>query len=81
VLESHVEVVPNLDCLVPRCADDDGVLGVVVESDRGNPVSVGVLLNSELALSNSVPNLEVLISSTTGNLSVIWGEGNCENIS
>lgn len=81
VLESHVKVVPNLDCLVPGSTDNDGVLGVVVESDRGDPVSVSVLLDSELALSNSVPNLEVLISSTTGNLSVIWGERNSKDIS
>jgi len=42
---------------------------------------VSVLLNGELALSNSVPNLEVLVSSTASNLSVIRGEGDGKNVS
>lgn len=42
---------------------------------------MGVLFNGELALSNSVPDLKVLISSTTGDLSVIWGESDGKNVS
>lgn len=81
VLKGHGGVVPNLDCLVPWSANNDGVLGILVEFNAGNPVRVSTWLNSEFALSNSVPDLEVLISSTTGNLSVIWGEGNGKNVS
>lgn len=81
VLEGHSLVVPHLDGLVPWSADNDGVLGILVEFNAGNPVSVSILLNSEFALSNGVPDLEVLISSTTGNLSVIGGEGNGKNVS
>ena len=39
------------------------------------------LFNGEFALSNGVPDLEVLVSATTGNLSVVWGESNSEDIS
>jgi len=53
----------------------------LVEFNAGDPVSVSVLLNGEFALSNGVPDLKVLVSSTTGNLSVIWGEGNSKNVS
>jgi hypothetical protein len=53
----------------------------LVEFNAGNPISVCVLFNCEFALSNSVPNLQVLISSSTGNLSVIWWESNWKNIS
>lgn len=42
---------------------------------------MSVLLNGESALSNSVPDLKVLISSTTGDLSVIWGESDGKNVS
>ena len=42
---------------------------------------VGTLLDGELALTNGVPDLEVLVSATAGNLSVVGREGNCEDIS
>jgi hypothetical protein len=42
---------------------------------------MSVLLNGEFALSNGVPDLEVLVNTTTSDLSVIWGEGNGENVS
>lgn len=42
---------------------------------------MSVLLYSEFALSNGVPDLQVLVSSTAGNLSVIWGESNGKNVS
>ena len=81
VLQSHSLVVPHLDGLVPRCADNDGVLCVLVEFNAGNPVGVSILLYSEFALSNSVPDLEVLVSSTAGNLSVIRREGDGKDVS
>ena len=42
---------------------------------------MGVLLNGEFAFSDGVPDLQVLVSATAGNLSVVWGESNSENVS
>lgn len=74
VLKSHSLVIPDFDCLVPRSADNNWILSVLVELNARNPVGMGVLFNGEFAFSNGVPDLKVFISSTTGNLSVIWGE-------
>lgn len=41
---------------------------------------MGVLLDGELALSDGVPDLDVLISATGGNLSVVRGESAGEDI-
>ena len=41
---------------------------------------MSILLNGELALSNSVPDLDVLVSATTGNLSVVRGEGTSKSV-
>jgi hypothetical protein len=51
-------------------------------SDAGNPVGVWVLvgINGVLADSMDVPDLEILINGTGGNLSIVWGEGNREDI-
>jgi len=81
ILKSHGCVVPNLDCLIPRSRNDEGSLGILEELNCGNPVSVSALLNGEFALTNGVPDLEVLVSATAGNLSVVGGESNSENIS
>lgn len=81
VHERHGVVVPDLDGSVPGSRDNDWGLGVVVELDSGNPVSVSVFLNSELALSNGVPDLESLVSSSRGNLSVVWGHVDGKDIS
>lgn len=81
VLQTHGLVVPDLDGSVPWSTHNDGVLGVLVELDAWDPVSVGVLLNGELALAYGVPNLQVLVSAATGNLSVVRWKCNSENIS
>lgn len=81
VLQAHGLVVPHLDGLVPRGRHNDGALGVLVELNAGNPVGVSVLFDGELALSDGVPDLQVLISSSTCDLSVVGGEGNCEHVS
>ena len=81
VLEGHGLVVPYLDGLVPWGADNDGGLVVLVEFNAWNPISVSVLFYGEFALTNSVPDLDVLVSATGSDLSVIGGESNCENIS
>ena len=81
VLKSHSLVVPNLDGLVPRSTDDDGSLGVLVELHAGDPVSVSVLFNCELAFSDGVPDLKIFISAAAGNLSVVRRESNREDVS
>jgi hypothetical protein len=81
VLESHGLVVPDLDGLVPGGGDDDGGLHVLVEPHAGNPVGVGVLLDGELALADGVPDLEVSVDAAAGNLSVVGGEGDGEDVS
>jgi len=80
VLEGHHRVIPDLDGLIPGGGDNNWGLGVVVVSNARNPVGVRVLVNSELADSMDVPNLEGLINGSRGDLSVIWGESNGKDI-
>ena len=80
VHEGHVEVVPNLDGLIPRGGDaESGLLGVV-ETDHGDSVGMVVLVDGELALGTGVPDLDVLVEGTSDDLSVISGESNGEHI-
>jgi len=80
VLEGHDGVIPDLDGLIPGGGDDDWLLDIVEVSNAGDPVGMLVLVNGELADTVDVPNLEVLIDGTGGNLSIVWGEGNREDI-
>jgi len=80
VHKSHNGVIPNLDGLVPGGRDDDWGLEILEISDAGNPVSVLVGINGEFALTVDVPDLDLLVHGTGGNLSVIWGESNGQNI-
>ena len=80
VEKGHVEVIPDLDGLIPRGGDaESGLLGVV-ESDDGDGISMVVLVDGELALGTGVPNLDVLVEGTSDDLSVVGGEGNGQNI-
>lgn len=81
VHERHGVVVPDLDGFVPRGRYNDWGLGVMIELDGRYPVGVSVFLNGELALTNSVPDLESLVSSSRGNLSVVWREVDGKNVS
>lgn len=49
VHKGHVEVIPNLDGLVPGGSDTDCWLGGVVELNAGDGISVLVLVNGVLA--------------------------------
>mmetsp|Transcript_6445 Transcript_6445/g.9672 ORF Transcript_6445/g.9672 Transcript_6445/m.9672 type:complete len:223 (+) Transcript_6445:42-710(+) len=53
--------VPDLDDLVPSSGDDQGVGRGGGELDARDPVSVGVVLDGELALSQGVPELDHLV--------------------
>ena len=81
VEEGHVEVIPDLDGLIPRGGDaESGLLGVV-ETDNGDGISVLVLLDGVLALGAGVPDLDVSIERASDDLSVVSGKGNGENVS
>jgi len=81
VLKSHGCVIPNLDSLVPRGRNNEGGLGILEELNSGNPIVVSALLDGEFALTNGVPDLEVLVSATGGNLSVLRAESDGEDVS
>jgi len=74
VHEGHVQVVPDLDGLIPRGSHADGWLLGVVELNAGDGVSVLVLVNDVLALGSGVPDTDLSVSGTSDDLSVIWGE-------
>lgn len=76
MLQSHGLVAPHLDGLIIRSTHNQGILSVLVELHARHPVSVGILIDCELALTHCVPNLELFVSSSAGNLSVIGGESN-----
>jgi len=80
VHEGHHLVIPDIDGLIPGGRDNDWGSDIVEVSDAGNPVGMWVLVNGELALTVNVPNLNFLVHTTGSNLSIIWGEGNRENI-
>ena len=61
VLKGHDRVVPDLDSLIPRSRNNNWLLDIMEVSNTGNPVSVLVLINGELADTMDVPNLEVLV--------------------
>ena len=80
VHEGHDGVIPDLDGLIPRGGDNDWLLDIVEVSNAGNPVGMWVLVNGELADSVDVPNLDGFIDGSRGDLSVVWGESNGENV-
>ena len=80
VEKGHVEVIPNLDGLIPGGGDaKSGLLGVV-ESDNRDGISMVVLVDGELALGTGVPDFDVSVEGAGDDLSVISGEGNGEHI-
>ena len=79
--KGHVGVVPDLDGLVPRGGDAKGWLLGLVESNTGDGISVRVLLDGMLALRTGVPNLDLLVETSSDDLSVIRGKVDREDIS
>ena len=71
VHKSHVEVIPDLDGLVPGGGDADGWLLGVVESDAGDSIFVHVLVDGMLALGAGVPDLDLSVKTSGYDLSVI----------
>jgi len=60
--EFAVGKVPDLDEFIPTSRDDDGVLNVGGESHAADPLRVTLILNGVLALSQSIPQLDGLVS-------------------
>jgi hypothetical protein len=69
-----------LDELVPTSRDNNGVGGVGGEADSGGPFGVTVLDNVHLALTQSVPELDGLVTGGRDDLTVVRGEGDREDI-
>jgi len=70
VLDEEVGV-PDLESAVPASGGEEWSLLNWGVSDGANPVSVAVLFEGELALSNGVPELDGLVSTGGDDLSVV----------
>merc|ERR1739848_371669 len=79
-LEPAVGQVPDLDIFIPAARHNDGVLVVGGEPNARNPFSVTLLLDGVFALSQSIPQLDGLVSGSTDNLPVIGRKSNAQNI-
>jgi hypothetical protein len=75
-----VAQVPDLNELIPTSRDNHWVAWVRRETDGANPFSVSLFFNGVLAFSQSVPQLNGLISGTRDDLSVVSREGNTQNV-
>jgi len=80
VHQVHVEVVPNLDGLIPGSGDADCWLLGVVESNARHGISVLVFVNSVFAFGTGVPDFDIVVGTSSNDLSVINGKGNGENL-
>lgn len=80
-LELAVSKIPDLDDFVPASRNNDGVGLVGRESDAADPFTVrGVVIDGVFALSQSVPELDGLVSRSRDDLSVVCREGNTQNV-
>lgn len=70
--------IPDLDGLVPRGRDEERLGGVGREPDAGNPLAV--TLESVLALTENVPQLDGLVTRRGDDLTVVGGEGDAEDV-
>ena len=71
---------PYLDVFVPTARDNDGVLVVRREPDARHPFGVTFFLDSVLALSQGVPQLDGLVPGSGDNLTIVGGESDTQNI-
>lgn len=80
VLELAVGERPHLDDTVPAARNDDRVGGVWREPHARDPVLVAILGDGVLALAQSVPQLDRLVSGARDNLTVVGRKGDREDI-
>ena len=76
----HLGQIPDLDELIPTTGDDERVSRVRRETNTRNPLRVTIFSDVILALTESVPQLDRLITRTRNDLTVIGREGNGEDI-
>jgi len=79
-LQLEVLKAPDLDNVIPAARNSNGSSRVGGEGNIGSPLSVTVLLERELALTKSVPELDQTITTARHDLTVIGREGNSKNI-
>lgn len=77
-LDLAVGKVPDLDHLIPTTGNDHGIIRG--EPNAADPLLVSSIVDGELALTKSVPQLDGLVTGSRDNLSVISRESNAENI-
>jgi hypothetical protein len=70
----------HLNQLIPAARYDNGVLGVGAEADARNPLGVALFGDGELAVAESVPELDGAVSRAGDDLSVVGGEGDGEDV-
>jgi hypothetical protein len=63
-----------LDQLVPAAGHNHGVLGVGAESNARSPLSVALVSDCVLAVTESVPQLDGAVTRTRDDLSVVGRE-------
>jgi len=71
---------PNLDKSIPSSGDDDWVGWIRRETYTADPFTMSFFCDGEFAVTESVPELDCLISAATDYLSVVGGEGDGEDI-
>jgi len=76
----HLGQIPDLDELIPTTGNDERVSRVRRETNTRNPLRVTIFSDVILALTESVPQLDRLITRTRNDLTVISREGNREDI-
>lgn len=69
-----------LDELVPTSGDNDGVLGVGAEAHARDPLRVALLGDGVLAVTQSVPQLDGLVTGTRDDLAVVGGERDRQDV-
>lgn len=79
-LELAHSQVPDLHHLIPTSGDDQRSGQVGRESHTRHPFTVTILGDDELALAQSVPQVDCLISRTRHDLTVIGGESDRQDI-
>jgi len=79
-LDSAGNEFPYLDQLVPTSGNDDWILWVGGEPHARDPLGVSLIGDGELAVTESVPELDGLVSGTRDNLPVIGGERDREDV-
>lgn len=80
VLQLAVSQVPDLDGTIPTAGDNDGVGVVGGETYTRYPIGVTIFLDGEFTFSQSVPQLDGLVTGTRDDLTVVSREGNGQNI-